>query len=131
MVGLDLSIFAKKKTGAWVFATSVALAGAGAAESYACVLTDGPEEMHVAFSLDRTQFSPAHIVGEPPRRAVSQVDLNGRRLIAEAVAIDGGWIGFHTDAPGDVEILMLVAQDGRGSLSIGDVTWRGTCEGVS
>ncbi len=103
-------------------------ARAGTVMTYACDLAQEGAQMPVRFSLDHTQLAPPISRDEPPQRVVAKVDLNGRKLVAEAVALPGGWAGFHADTPPDVEILMIVDPEGSASLSFGRDMWRGTCE---
>lgn len=91
-------------------------------------MTRDGEALDVRFSLDAAQFAPAQALGEPPRRAVAKVDLGARRLVAEAIAMPGGYRGFHTDVPPDVPLMLMAGPDGAATLSEGDLRWSGRCE---
>ena len=100
----------------------------GAAEALVCEMRDAAgAALEVRFAFDPAQFSPAHAMGEPPRRAVAQVQIGERRLVAEAVAMPGGYRGFHTDVPPDLPLMMMAAPDGRATLTQGALRWDGTC----
>jgi hypothetical protein len=119
------------RVGAATFIVSCTVSGASLAQPvtvYTCTLTGDDATMAVRFQIDRAQLAPPVSKDDPPRRVVAQVEMDGRRLVAEAVALPGGWAGFHSDAPPDVEILMIVDPEGAASLSIGDRMWRGACE---
>jgi hypothetical protein len=104
--------------------------GLAAAETLRCEMQGDAGALSVEFSYDPAQFAPAQDLAEPPRRAVAEVWIGARRLVAEAISMVGGFRGFHSDMPPDLPVMMIVGPEGRATLTQGARDLQGRCEAI-
>lgn len=105
---------------------AVASGLAAAPVAYACDLTREGKTLRLAFDIDPASFALPLDAGDPPRRKVSRVVLEGDSFEAEAVLTEDGTRGFW--AP-DRDLMLTVAPTGAARFSDSAGTdWRGECK---
>ncbi|MDX8349023.1 hypothetical protein SLH49_13640 [Cognatiyoonia sp. IB215446] len=77
------------------------------AETITCDLQGTP----VNFTIDRTQFAPAHNAGEPPRRKVTMVRMGEAQFPAEPILM-GDVRGFWGEGLSGSNVMFVVQPDG-------------------
>ena len=98
------------------------VAGKSLATDLVCTLTDEAcvancAQTQVTFAIDFNQFVAPQNPNDPPRRQVTRVTVDADTFMAEAIAMDGGVLGFdHNDGSGGAT-LMIVQPDGTTRLS--------------
>lgn len=112
---------------------AIGLATSAAAEQ-TCTLRPHPcagncDTISVRFAIDPNQFVDAQDAGDPPRRQITQVTLDGATFMAEALMFPGGVTGFHEGTGDLARRLMIVQPDGAARLVVDPPTrvWTGTC----
>ncbi|MEM8538855.1 MAG: hypothetical protein AAGF56_13465 [Pseudomonadota bacterium] len=83
-------------------------AAPSAAETIRCDLLGTP----VSFTIDRTQFGPAHNAGEPTQRRVTSVQMGDATFPAEPLII-GDTRGFWAEGLGGTEVMLIMQADGN------------------
>lgn len=116
-------------------ATLLCLASPAFGDDFSCLLRDplcpsGCQPVLVEFAINTSQFAPALDPGDPPRRQLARVTLNGTGMLAEAIMMEGGVRGFYAQ-PGDTQRRLLIMQDdgtARMVLRPEDRTLEGMCD---
>ena len=83
------------------------LAGPALAEVVTCDLSGVP----VSFAIDRSQFAPAQDAGDPPRRRVTTVQMDGAQFPAEPIMM-GDVRGFWAEGLGGSDAMLVIQGDG-------------------
>lgn len=83
----------------------------------------------LTFTIDRSQFAPAHDASEPPRRKVTTVQFGNMQFPAEPFLI-GDTRGFSAEALGGAQAMFVMQPDGSAAYTVARTGERltGTCE---
>lgn len=111
----------------WLAATPAAAQLDCTLQNEACIRNC--TQMSATFAIDATQFVARQDPDDPPRRQITNVQMDDARFIAEAIVLPGGVVGFYEDAGALGSRLMIVQPDGSARLIMQpqNQTWRGTC----